>query len=167
MSGLLWYVVEAQPRSEHRAQENLQLQGFQSFCPRVRKIRNHARRKELVLTPLFPGYLFVRFDRQFHQWRSINGTFGVRRLVASDPWRPQPMPGSAMDFLISRCEPSTGCLADEPFKPGESVRFAKGALINRLATVECLEPGGRVRLLLDILGGYQEVVVPRESLISA
>lgn len=167
MGGLLWYAVEVQPRSERRAQENLQLQGFQSFCPRVRKVRSHARRKELVVTPLFPGYLFVRFDRQFHQWRAINGTFGVRRLVASDPWRPQPMPESAMELLIGRCEAGTDCLSNEPFKPGASVRFAKGALIDRLATVENLEPGGRVRLLLEILGGYQEVVVPRESLIIA
>lgn len=165
MSCLQWYVVEAQPNSEGRAHENLGRQGFQSFFPRIRKIRSHARRKELVLAPLFPGYLFVRFDREIHQWRSINGTYGVRRLVASDPWRPQPMPASAMTVLFNRCEPESGCLAGEPLTPGTRVRFAKGALIDRLAVVESLEPAGRVRLLLEILGGSQEVLVSRESVI--
>lgn len=164
---MLWYAVEVQPQAERRAQENLLRQGFENFCPRVKKIRSHARRKELVLAPLFPGYLFVRFDKMRHQWRSINGTLGVRRLVSADPGRPQAMPDAAIQLLISRCDPGTGCLSDEPLGPGINVRFVAGPLIDRLATVESLEPGGRVRLLLEILGGHQEVIVPRRNLVLA
>lgn len=167
MDGSCWFAVETQPQSEARAQENLSRQGFESFCPRFRKIRRHARRKDVVLAPLFPGYLFVRFDRARDQWRSINGTLGVRRLVATNPYKPQPMPDGTMEFLLSRCEAGTAKLKDEPLPIGAMVRFAAGPFLDRLATVETLDATDRVRVLLEILGGQQSVVAARRELVPA
>lgn len=167
MDGSCWFAVETQPQGEARAQENLSRQGFESFCPRFRKIRRHARRKDVVLAPLFPGYLFVRFDRARDQWRSINGTLGVRRLVATNPYQPQPMPDGAMEFLLSRCEAGTAKLKDEPLPVGSMVRFAAGPFLDRLATVETLDASGRVKVLLEILGGQQSVVAARRELVLA
>lgn len=162
-----WYAVEVKPHSERRVEQNLARQGFVSFCPRFRKLRSHARRKDIVIAPLFPGYLFVQFDRSSDAWRSVNGTFGVKRLVAADPVRPRPMPQSVIDLLVARCEPGTNCLTDGPLSTGAKVRFATGPLFDRIATVEQLDPGGRVRLLLDILGAKHHVVVAREDVVLA
>ena len=64
---------------------NLKRQGFEAFCPRFRKTRRHARRIDQVLAPVFPGYIFVHFDRERNQWRAVNGTHGVGQ-VSQTPW---------------------------------------------------------------------------------
>ena len=77
-----WYVVHARPHQERRAEANLLRQGFRVWLPVMERSRRHARRIETVRSALFPGYLFVELDIERATWRAINGTFGVRRLLA-------------------------------------------------------------------------------------
>lgn len=147
-----WYVAETNVRGEAEAQRNLERQGFASFCPRFRKQRRHARRVDYRLTPVFPGYLFVRFDSQRDPWHAINGTRGVKRLVGPANGRPQPMPAPAMHALLERCRGDviSGLFAE--VEPGQPVRLISGPFANALAQVERLDERGRVHVLLDILG---------------
>ena len=57
-----WYVAQTHAQAEAKALLNLARQGFQSYLPQYVKRRRHARRVEWVKAPLFPRYLFVRFD---------------------------------------------------------------------------------------------------------
>ena len=63
-----WYVVHTQANGEERARANLERQGFEVYLPRYLKHRRHARRTGPVRRPLFPCYLFVRFDRARTPW---------------------------------------------------------------------------------------------------
>src|SRR3546814_10409986 len=76
-----WYVAQTQAQGEERARLNLERQGFRTYLPRYRRERRHARRRDVVKAPLFPGYIFIELDLEQSPWRSINGTFGVTRLV--------------------------------------------------------------------------------------
>jgi len=153
MSFPRWYVAETLPHKEDMAIQNLRRQAFRSFCPRFRKLRKHARRQSMVLAPLFPGYVFVFLDPDQQPWRSINGTFGVRRLVGSEGVRPQPMPDAAMELILARCTDGVMTrLLDDP-EPGRRVRIISGPFADSLASVETLDDRGRVHVLLDILGG--------------
>ena len=76
-----WYVAQSTPRKEGVAIQNLRNQGFDAYCPRVRRTRRHARKFSTVNEPLFPGYVFVAIDVTEQPWRSINGTFGVTRIL--------------------------------------------------------------------------------------
>ena len=149
-----WYVAEILPRNEGLAQRHLERQGFSSFCPRFSKTRRHARRVDRVLVPVFPGYLFITFDRDRDQWHSINGTYGVKRLVGtSSAGRPQAMPAAAMRALLARCSGDLISGLFTTLEPGQEVRIVSGPFADRLAQVERLDDQGRVRVLLDILGG--------------
>jgi transcriptional antiterminator RfaH len=148
-----WYVAEVAAQATQQAQRNLERQGFGSFCPRFRTVRRHARRVDQVLAPVFPGYIFVRFDPTRDQWRSINGTFGIKRLVGPSSGRPQPMPEAAMQALLARCEGEVMKCIAASLSPGQSVRLIAGPFADRLATIEQLGDRDRVRDLLDILGG--------------
>jgi transcriptional antiterminator RfaH len=108
---------------------------------------------ETVLAPLFPGYVFVSFDVDNDQWRSINGTFGVRRLISFDPARPQPMPDAAMIQLLARCRDGIVTRLIGDIQAGDAVRIISGPFAEQLAKVETLDGKGRVRVLMDILGG--------------
>lgn len=105
------------------------------------------------MVPVFPGYLFVRFDIQRDGWHAINGTFGVRRLVGSSGGVPQPMPSAAMQALLDRCDGNVISGLFTELEPGQSVRLISGPFANVLAQVERLDVRGRVHVLLDIMGG--------------
>lgn len=154
-----WFVVEVLPQGERLAIQHLQRQGFRSFCPYFRKVRRHARRVETILAPLFPRYVFVQFDVRRDQWRAINSTTGVRRLVAASPLRPQPMPEAAMRVIFDRCENGVVKSLVPEVVPGDVVRFVSGPFADQLATIDRLDVKGRVRVLLDVLGGVTSVDV--------
>jgi len=162
-----WYVAETLPGREGLAIQNLRRQQFTSFFPRFRKLRRHARRQDTVLAPLFPGYVFVRFDPDRQPWHSINGTFGVRRLVGSMHARPQPMPEAAMQLIMARChEGIITQLLDSP-EPGQAVRIIAGPFADSFASIEKLDGKGRVRVLLDLLGGPCSIDMNLECLAPA
>lgn len=145
---------------------NLSRQSFTAFCPRFRKTRRHARRVDTVLAPVFPGYVFVRFDRNRDSWRSINGTYGVLHLVGPSQ-APQAMPAEAMAALLDRCERGImRCLLPD-LEPGRQVRVATGPFADRLATIDQLDDRGRVHVLLDLLGSRTSVRMEAHDLVPA
>ena len=162
-----WFVAETQPRKERIAEVNLHRQSFANLCPRFRAVRRHARRTESVLTPLFPGYVFVRFDPKRDPWRAINGTLGVKRLLTLDPYNPVPMPENVMAHILARCEDGLMTRLVDDLTPGMKVRIIDGPLANAVAEVESLNAAGRVRVLLEILGLSTPVTLDQASLAPA
>ena len=54
-----WACAQVEPHQERAAQHFLRLNGFETYCPRLRVIRHsHGRRIE-TRPCLFPSYLFV------------------------------------------------------------------------------------------------------------
>jgi transcription antitermination factor NusG len=96
-----WYAVHTLPFAEARAERQLHRQGFRTFQPKRHKTVRHARRLSTVEAPFFPRYLFIVLDLAHHQWRSVNGTFGVSRLVMRGD-QPDPLPRGVVEALIAR-----------------------------------------------------------------
>src|SRR5271154_7081548 len=91
-----WYAVHTRPLSELRAQGHLENQSFRTFLPMRRKTVRHARKMSTIEAPFFPRYLFVALDLTHQRWHSVNGTFGVSRLVMRGD-RPQPVPRGVVE----------------------------------------------------------------------
>ena len=83
MNDSFWHVVQTHVHAKAKAQMHLDRQGFETYLPRYLKRRRHARRTDIVASPLYPSYLFVTFNPAVHRWRSIHSTIGVARLVCS------------------------------------------------------------------------------------
>lgn len=156
---LRWYVAETLPRSEQLAQHHLERQHFKCFCPRFRATRRHARKMRTVLAPLFPGYIFVQFSVAHDRWQSINGTLGIKRLVGLAGGKPQAMPTEAISAIFARCDRGEARHVLPDIQPGQTVRLTAGPFADTLAEIESLDSRGRVRILLDILGGCKSVEV--------
>ncbi len=165
--GPRWFAVHSLPHREAGAQRQLEYQGFQTFLPRSRKIRRHARKLETILAPIFPRYLFVGLDLDRDRWRSVNGTFGVARLVMMAGDRPQPVPHGVVEALIASTD-SRGVLRfDEAGRlaVGQKARILAGPFAEQIGLLQRLDNNGRVRLLLDIMGGGIAVTVPSAALV--
>lgn len=146
-----WYVVHTRPHNESRALFHLHQQGFRTFCPFNRKTVRHARKVESRLAPLFPNYLFLNIDIERERWRSVNGTFGVARIIMQDE-RPQPVPVGVIEDLLSRVG-SDGAIDFSPkFRVGQNVKLNDGPFTDFVGRLEALDDQGRVRVLLDLMG---------------
>ena len=165
--GPRWFAVHSLPHREAGAQQQLENQGFPTFLPRSRKIRRHARKLETVLAPVFPRYLFVALDLDRDRWRSVNGTFGVARLVMMAGDRPQPVPRGVVEALIASTDGRGVLRFDEGGRlvVGQRARILAGPFAEQIGLLQRLDGNGRVRLLLDIMGGEIGVTLPSAALV--
>jgi transcription antitermination factor NusG len=147
------------------ASAHLQRQNFPVFLPRRQKTRRHARKIDVVLAPFFPGYLFVQLDLRRDPWRSVNGTYGVGRLVMQGD-APAPAPRGVVEALRDASD-DDGILRlpSDDLKPGQTVRILVGAFADFIGEIDRLDDAGRVRVLLDIMGGGVPVMLPKNSVV--
>lgn len=154
-----WYVAETHPRKELTAIEHLARQGFSTFFPRFRKRQIRRQRDETVMTPAFPGYVFVAFNIAGNGWASINSTRGIKRLVGTTPNKPQAVPDVAISLLKKRCRGEVIVNISENLKPGDVIQIYTGPLARKIATIESLKDEGRISVLFDILGGPKKLEI--------
>jgi transcription antitermination factor NusG len=167
LSDKRWFAVLCKSSREHGAAIQLRNQGFRVFLPLREKTWRHAHRIEVRCVPFFPGYLFVALDLDHDQWRSVNGTIGVQRLVtASGDARPVPLPRGVVETWRSETD-DHGCLRRvEPLRARQAVRIQSGPFGDRLGELVDLDDAGRVRVLIEILGGRVPVIMPRGNVMA-
>ncbi len=159
-----WYVVHTRAGAELLAQGHLERQGFATYMPRYLKTRRHARRTSQMPAPLFPRYLFVRFDATNAPWRSINGTHGVSHLVCMGN-RPSAVPRGVVPEIRAR-ESDDGLVdVTEPlgFESGDVVRVTGGPLAQQTGVFHGRDDNQRVVVLLSMLGREMKVALDREA----
>ncbi len=166
--GPQWHVAQTRHLSEARAAHELEAQGFSVFLPRYLKRRRHARKVTLGPAPLFPGYLFVRFDAGVQRWRSVNGTVGVARLIMGDDG-PAPIASAIVETLMAQRDVQ-GYIplpAKPEFAAGEVVRISGGSFAASLGLFEDFTDQDRVAVLLELLGRKVRVVLDQDMIETA
>jgi transcription antitermination factor NusG len=151
-SGERWYVARTLPNRDDFAMQNLQRMGFRVYAPKFWRTVRHARKTRNVLTPLFPGYVFVIADLSRDRWRSVNGAGGVGSLVMNAEL-PMPVPKGVVEAIIER-----GILlqtegAGDSIKIGQIVKIRSGPFADRICQLERLDQRNRVQVLLEMMGG--------------
>lgn len=154
-----WFVASIRPHQEAKAAAHLHRQSFGVWLPRLKRTRRHARRFDTVLTPVFPGYLFVSFDPAAEPWRRINGTFGVRHLVCGAAG-PTPLPEAFVSSLRDRSEGDILCEPAGALEAGAEIRVISGPFVDCIGTLVRSDGASRVRVLLSLLGGDIDTVLP-------
>ena len=159
---LRWYVLRTEPRVEHSAAGELGRDGFEILFPNVRTAHRQANHTD---SPLFPGYLFLRWDSENRGWptfRPAHRVLGLVRFQGNVPSIPDPV----IDELVDRLETMNrqGGLWKR-FHPGQQVRVVSNN-IEALGEVvyEGKSPQARVKVLLSFMGGLVSAQVPWENL---
>ena len=160
-AALRWCVVRTLPREENRAELNLLRQGYNAYCPRLKRQVRHARKTSWKMSPVFPGYLFVSIDPAKTQWRAIQSTFGVAGLVRFGD-RPATLPCGLVETLRLRSGPD-GLVSSPPLHVGDRVRVVGGAFDDWIGDVLSLPENDRVSLLLTAASRSIEVTFPISS----
>lgn len=61
-SAAQWYALAVKSRFEKVVARNLEAKGYEGFLPLARHRRRWSDRSKEITLPLFPGYVFCRFD---------------------------------------------------------------------------------------------------------
>ena len=156
-----WYVAQVKPSGFARAEANLDRQGFETFMPQRRKTVRHGRQMRDVLCPVFPGYLFIKFGLERADWRKINSTFGVSKLISFEAGKPAPVPDALIAGLRARCDNHHVLQPLDELHTGVRVRMLSGAFAEFIGEVEEMVANDCVRLLFELMGQTTRVDVPR------
>jgi len=79
MNPLFWYALHVRPRFEKLVASTLLFKGYEGFLPLYSERKRWSDRMKETILPLFPGYLFCRFD--VNNRLPILVTPGVIRVV--------------------------------------------------------------------------------------
>lgn len=161
-----WFLVHTQPKSERKAEMHLGAQSFRTHLPTIQKTIRHARQLRTVRAPLFPRYLFLILDPQRDRWLSVQSTVGVSSLITCDD-RPIAVPQGIVETLIENTDEANLTLFNRGLVAGQSVRILRGPFADFVGTLERLDEGGRVRVLLDMMGTAVPVALGRSAICPA
>ena len=158
-----WFVLQFKPNSHHKAKKNLNLQGFDTFLPLHEVTLRKASRFVKSTKPLFPGYMFVSFDKTENKWHKIKNPYGVSRLITFNSIL-KSIPTIFVDHLMTRYDSSGKFLPIQKLKKGDQVKILKGPFADFIATVEKYETDQRIWILMDLMGRKAKIATPSDAL---
>lgn len=163
------YAVETRPRAEALADWHLKSWGFATLFPRFLQRRTIRGSSINEVRPLFPGYIFVEFDKEKDRWRTINSAKGVKSILAHDPENPVAIPQKLAVELAERFAAGPMPSIQEAiaaFEVGAEVSIATGPLAGKHGEFSWSD-GDRCRLLVSLLGRRHMVSMPLEWIAPA
>ena len=152
-----WFLAYTRPGQEQLAQQNLSLQGYESYLPQYRRVKKTAGEKTVVVEPLFPRYVFFRPERAGQSITPVRSTRGISHIV-----RFGEMPATVQSNtlgIIRRLEQERNLMGEdavESLQPGQKVRFLDAAFEGLEGLVKAASRR-RVAVLLELLGRQQVV----------
>jgi transcriptional antiterminator RfaH len=158
-----WFILQFKSNSHHLAAKNLNRQGFETFLPLHDTTTRRLSRFINTSKPLFPGYMFVKFDRAESAWHKINSTYGVSRLITFNSVL-KSIPTIFIDHLMKRFDLSGKLIPIKKLKKGDQVTVLKGPFADFIATVEKYEADHRIWILMDLMGRKTKVQTPSDNL---
>jgi transcription antitermination factor NusG len=124
-SSLPWYALRTKSKHESVAVKALQGQGYESYLPMHPRRRNWSDRVVESEQPLFPGYVFCRFDAK--QRLPIVTTLGIVSVVGFGNG-PAPIPDSEIEGVQILLRSGAAAEACNFICEGERVRINRGAM---------------------------------------
>jgi len=158
-----WFVIQLKPNSHHQAKKNLTRQGFDTFLPLHEITLRKASRFVKSTKPLFPGYMFVSFNKAENKWQKIKNTYGVSRLITFNSSL-KSIPSTFVDNLMLRYDTSGKLIPIVKMKKGDKVEILEGPFANLIATIEKYESEERIWVLMDLMGRKTKIQTPLNAL---
>jgi transcriptional antiterminator RfaH len=158
-----WFILQFKSNSHHLAAKNLNRQGFETFLPLYDTTSRRLSQFMNTSKPLFPGYMFIRFDRAKSEWHKINNTYGVSRLITSNSIL-KSIPAAFVDHLMKRYDSSGKLLPIQKLKKGDQAIVLTGPFADFIATIEKYEADHRVWVLIDLMGRKTKIQTPPDAL---
>lgn len=160
---LCWYAIHTKPKQERRAEMNLRAWNIEAFAPKVRaRRRGRPQNGSLYMEkPLFPRYLFARFDVKTYSHRVIF-TRGVHNIVRFGD-SPIPVDDQIIEIIQLRVGEDGFVRVGEKLECGDRVMIQEGPFKSLIGIFE----GGvgeaeRIRILLTAISYQAHITIEKD-----
>jgi transcriptional antiterminator RfaH len=154
-----WYLVRTKTGKERWVRDQLANAVPEVFLPMLKAKAPRWGRLAVSIAPLFPCYVFARFDLQ-RQYFDVKYMAGVRAIVSAGT-DPLAVPAAIVSDIRSRGVDDVIEIADKPFGTGERVVVVEGPFRGFEAIFQRYLSGAeRVAILLSAVesGGLRVVL---------
>ncbi|HJR76072.1 MAG TPA: transcription termination/antitermination NusG family protein [Nitrospiraceae bacterium] len=159
-----WYAVKCKSRQERIASTNLSRAGIPIFFPQIKESRKIKQSLVLTAEPLFPGYLFAKFDVR-REYRLVKYARGVHGIV-SFGMSPAVVDEELIQAIRERLDGQPTDQAN-PFSAGQVVKIQSGPLHGMEAIFERpIPPYQRAVLLLRAISFRAKLIVDLENIVN-
>jgi transcriptional antiterminator RfaH len=158
--GVQWHVLNTKANHEKLVAQQIQRRGIECFLPLLEEQRVIRYQSKIVITPLFPGYLFVRANLMEH-YRVLVYTRGVRKIVAFGS-NPAVIDSMLIDTIKTKMGSGKVYSIEQSreVESGQRVRITDGPLVGLDAVfVRKMSGGQRALLLLRALAVQPRAVI--------
>jgi transcription antitermination factor NusG len=156
-----WFAVRTAAGRERSVATQLQAKGLEEFLPVYRTRRQYSDRTKELEMPLFPGYIFCRFD--FHNRLPVLITPGVQMIVGFGKM-PTPVADFEIDALRRVVESGAAQPHHQYLTVGERVRVKEGSLAGVEGILVDVKNSWRIVLSVELLQRYVSVELDRAAI---
>ncbi len=151
-----WYVIQTKPKKEGEATNYLTTKGVDIFGPKIEAFSLRAGKMVKEMKPLFPGYLFGKFDLK-QDYPLVRWGRGVRNILGFGEY-PIPVSEEVIQIIKNRVDRDGVVRKTVHFKPNDLVRIKSGALKDLIGIFDrWVSDSERVRILMNLIG-YQPAI---------
>ena len=143
-----WYAIRVRSNFEKKSAELLRQKGLEEFLPTYRRRARWSDRTKWVDHPLFPGYLFCRFDPQ--NWLPVLQTPGVVHAVGFGG-KPVPVEPAEMESLRTLVRSSLPLFPQAFLRVGQKVLIRSGPLAGVEGILQNFEKNCRIVVSITLL----------------
>jgi transcriptional antiterminator RfaH len=159
----LWYVIQTKCNKEEQVHSFLSLKEVEIFNPRLETFPFGIGRGCKELKPLFPTYLFGKFDVE-QDYPLVRWARGVKKILSFGGY-PTPISETIVELIKQRTDANGVVRKSLSLLPNDPVRINFGPLRDLVGIFErWVSEGERVRILLNVIG-YQPTVELHFSMI--
>ncbi|HXW68201.1 MAG TPA: transcription termination/antitermination NusG family protein [Dissulfurispiraceae bacterium] len=158
-----WYVIYTKPRQEDNVEESLARASVEVFNPKLRRKRLIRGKYRHVIRPLFPNYLFAKFDPSL-QYNMVKYTRGVSSIVGNRglPW---PVSEDIIDIIKSRLNEEGLIVITPDIKVGDKVEITEGPFRGFIGIFEReMKDSERIIVLLNTVEYRASLDIEKELL---
>jgi len=153
-----WYALHVRPRFEGSVELQLEGKGYEVFLPTYSSRRRWSDRVKTVELPLFPGYVFCRFD--IGARLPILVTPGVNSIIGVGK-TPVPVDPSEISAIRSVIDSGISSYPCDYIRDGESVQVESGPLEGLVGIVQRSKSSERLIVSLTLLMRSVSVEIDR------
>lgn len=158
-----WLALQVAPQHEKKVATILEYKGFQQFFPTYKSKRRWSDRIQVLILPLFPGYIFCRSRRS--RVAAILATPGVTRIVS---FGGRPCPVADEDITTLQAMVSNG-VDPRPFpylSYGQRVRIVQqGSLFGIVGILTKAKNRTRLVVSVDMIAKSISIEVDHRDVV--
>jgi transcription antitermination factor NusG len=162
-----WYALYVKSRHEFITEEELKRRGIETYLPSVTRVRQWSDRKKQVISPLFPGYLFVSIFPNPEEYLRVLKARGAVTFISLQPGYPTSVSPEEIQSLKMLIESGEEIDIYPRFKEGERVRIKRGPLTGAEGVLKKKEDRYYFLVNIELLGRSVGIKVQGDEIEAA